>query len=110
MEAYHKANILTQEKEAWILENIGNIMRNQGFYSRAAEFLQQALKINPNSQYGHERLGQALKDANDQQTKRDGIRNENNLNTRNVDTIDSITKQLKEKLDQQPESKGPDKA
>lgn len=104
LEAYHKANTLAKEKEVWILGNIGNIMKNQGFYSHGAEFLQRAVSIDPNSQYAHERLGQALKLASDQEAKRDEIRKEVNKSIQNEGTLDSLLKPVQEKLSQQADS------
>ncbi len=104
LEAYHKGNTLAKEKETWILENIGNIMNNKGFYSRGAEFLKRAVSIDPNSQYGHERLGQALKNASDQQAKRDEIRKEVKQSIQDEGTLDSLLKQVQKKLSQQPYS------
>ncbi len=75
-EAYRKGNALAEEKEAWVLANIGNILKNQGFYSYGAEYIQRAVAIDPKSQYAHERLGKALKLAEDQKQKRDEIRAE----------------------------------
>ena len=101
IKAYHKGNILAEEKEAWIMANIGNIMNNQGFHSRGIEFLQQAVSIDPDSQYAHERLSQALKQASDQQTKCDEIRNEVNQSIQDGALLDPILEQVREKLSQQ---------
>lgn len=101
LEAYHKGNTLAKEKKAWIMENIGNIMNYNGFYSRGAEFLQRAVSINPNSQYAHERLGEALKNASDQKAKRDVILKEAKQSIQNVGALDSLLKQVQEKLSQQ---------
>jgi tetratricopeptide (TPR) repeat protein len=106
IEAYHKGNTLAKEKETWILANIGNIMNNRGFYSRGAEFLQRAISIEPNSQYAHERLGQALKNTSDQQAKRDEIRSEIYRGIRDAGTLDSLLEQVRGKLAQQPAPNG----
>lgn len=102
LEAYHKGNSLAKEKESWILENIGNIMRYRGFYSRGAEYLKHGLQINPDSQYGHERLGQALKSAKEEKDKQDKIRKEIDKNMKeNCDNIDLIMEQFQTKLKEQ---------
>lgn len=100
IEAYYKANTLAKEKEAWILANIGNIMKNQGFYTRGAEFLQQAVSIDPNSQYTHERLGVALKKAKEQQVEQDKICKEVDQSIQKKNSLDSLLKQVQEKLSQ----------
>jgi tetratricopeptide (TPR) repeat protein len=102
LEAYHKGNALAEEKEAWILANIGNIMNNQGFFSRGAVFLERAASINPSSQYAHERLGKALKLADDQRAKRDAARDEVRRDPRKGDTLRSLLNQVRQKLSQQP--------
>jgi len=104
LEAYHKGNTLAKEKKAWIIGNIGNIMNHKEFYSRGAEFLQRAVSIDPNSQYAHERLGQALKNASEQQAKRDEIRKEVKQSIQDEGTLDSLLKQVQKKLSQQPHS------
>jgi tetratricopeptide (TPR) repeat protein len=59
--AYMKGNELAGEKEGWILGNIGNILKNQGFHGEAIKYLNKAVERNPDSQYAHERLAQAQK-------------------------------------------------
>ena len=60
LEAYIKADKLANSTEGWILANIGNIYNRRGFYSRAVTYLKQALELQPESQYAHERLAQAM--------------------------------------------------
>lgn len=67
MRYYEKANSIVEGKEAWILENIGNLYRNVGLYDKSIEFLKKGLEIDHNSEYGHNRLSSALED----QTKQD---------------------------------------
>ncbi len=100
LEAYHKGNELAKEKEAWILGNIGNILKNRGFYSFGASFLKRAVGIDPDSQYAHERLGQALKLAMDEQGKRDEIRKELNQRAQSIPPLQAIVEVALKKLSQ----------
>lgn len=76
LEAYKKGNELAKESEEWIISNIGNLMKNRGFYTEGASCLKQGISIEPDSQYAHERLAQALKGANDEVEKRDALEKE----------------------------------
>lgn len=69
LEAYKKANQLANEKQGWIIGNIGNLMKNRGFYTEGASYLKRAVEINPESQYGHERLAEALKQSKEERDK-----------------------------------------
>jgi len=57
--AYQAASKLAEDKQGWILANIGNVLRYRGFYAEAIKYLQKALELEPDSQYAHERLAQA---------------------------------------------------
>jgi tetratricopeptide (TPR) repeat protein len=57
--AYQAASTLAKDKQGWILANIGNILKNRGFYAEAIKYLQKALELEAGSQYAHERLAQA---------------------------------------------------
>ncbi len=57
--AYLRGNELADGREAWILANIGNIYKNQGFYAEAIKYLKKAVECDSDSQYAHERLAQA---------------------------------------------------
>lgn len=100
LEAYHEGNELAEEKEAWILGNIGNILNNRGFYSFGAKFLKRAVSIDPDSQYAHERLGQALKLAMDEQVKRDDVRKEINQRSQSIPSLESTVEVALRKLSQ----------
>lgn len=67
--SYEKAKSLRDEDQAWILANIGNILKNQGFYSKAIMYLNQALSINPDDEYAHDRLSSALKSQTEENEK-----------------------------------------
>ncbi len=60
LEAYQTANELAQEKQGWIQANIGNLYKNKGLNSQAIHFLNQALQLDPNYSYAHERLAIAI--------------------------------------------------
>ncbi len=73
LETYKKANQLANEKQGWIIGNIGNLMKNRGFYTEGSGYLQKAIEIEPNSQFAHERLAIALKASEEERNKRDEI-------------------------------------
>ncbi len=76
LEAYKKGNELAKGSEEWIISNIGNIMKNRGFYTEGASYFKQGLSMESDSQYAHERLAQALKEAKDEVGKRDTLEKE----------------------------------
>lgn len=47
------------ENEAWILANIGNLLKNRGIYEDGIEYLNRAIEIEPSSSYSHQRLATA---------------------------------------------------
>jgi len=69
LEAYEKANHLAEEKQGWIIGNIGNILNSRGFYPKAITSLKQALRLEPDSDYAAERLAQALKQDREEREK-----------------------------------------
>lgn len=69
MNAYDEANKLGQEKQAWIIANIGNLLNNLGLYSKAIGELSKSLEIDPSSQYAHQRLSQAIENKNKEDIK-----------------------------------------
>ena len=73
MEAYMRADELADPKQGWIVANIGNLFNNQGFYSRAVFYLKKALEIEPDYQYAHKRLAQAMQLQTDEEKKEQSI-------------------------------------
>ena len=65
--AYNKAEELSPEEEAWILENVGNVFNNKGLYTNAVSWLHKGLTIDPLSQYAHERLAQAIQNKEEEE-------------------------------------------
>jgi tetratricopeptide (TPR) repeat protein len=61
MSACRKGNELSNGKEAWLLHNVGNLLKNKGFYSEAIKWLNQGLELDSSSEYAHNRLASALK-------------------------------------------------
>ncbi len=98
LEAYRKANSIATGKEAWILSNIGNILKNQGFFSHAAEYLQQAVSLDPDYQYAHERLGHTLKSGGDQRAKRDEIKKTTEQDLKVSKSLSGLMERVTEKL------------
>lgn len=66
MRACRKAEELSEGKQAWILHNIGNLLKNKGFYSEAISWLNKGLTIDPLSQYAHDRLAGAIKSKDEE--------------------------------------------
>ncbi|MEP7285506.1 MAG: tetratricopeptide repeat protein [Chloroflexota bacterium] len=58
--SYEKAKSLVNEPASWNFANIGNLYKNSGFYSKAIDYLNEALTIDPNDEYAHNRLATAL--------------------------------------------------
>lgn len=67
--ACQKARDLSDSKQSWILNNIGNILNNKGFYDEAISWLQKGLEIDVESEYGHDRLSKAIKNKEEQGVK-----------------------------------------
>jgi len=67
--SYQKAKDLSNSKEAWILENIGNLLKNQGFFTEGALYLKEALKLSSSSEYSHNRLSICIKSEEEEQKK-----------------------------------------
>lgn len=65
-QAYEKAESLREEKTSWI---VGNLYNNRGFYSKAAGYLKEALELDPDSDYVHDRLSSALKNQEKENEK-----------------------------------------
>jgi tetratricopeptide (TPR) repeat protein len=56
LSAYEKAADLSQHKEGWIFDNIGNLYNNKQLYNKAEENLKKAINLNDKSDYTHSRL------------------------------------------------------
>jgi tetratricopeptide (TPR) repeat protein len=61
LQTYRAANKLAEEKEGWILSNIGNILKNRGFYEDSKEYFLKSQALDKNSSYMYERMGTTLK-------------------------------------------------
>lgn len=69
MIAYKKANELGDSKESWILSNIGNLLKNQGFFSDGREYFKMALAIYPDSEYSFNRVAEIIKSETEENEK-----------------------------------------
>lgn len=78
MRDYKKADSLAEGKQSWILENIGNLYKNRGFYHDAIDYLKKGIELNPDSEYGHNRLSETIKKRDEEGKKLDGILKEAN--------------------------------
>ena len=67
MRDYKRANESVEGKQAWIVSNIGNLFKNVGLFREGIHYLQQALEIEPNSEYAHEKLAIAMKSRDEQE-------------------------------------------
>lgn len=50
-----------ESSSQWITANIGNLLINKDFPTEACEYLERAVKLEPHSEYAHERLASALR-------------------------------------------------
>lgn len=64
-----KANELVENKESWLISNLGNIFNNKGFYSEAIKYLKKGIELSANSEYPHDRLSKALKLKKEEEQK-----------------------------------------
>jgi hypothetical protein len=69
MIAYKKADELSSPKQSWILSNIGNLLKNRGFYSEARQYFNQSLAIEPNSEYSFNRVATIIKSEEEESEK-----------------------------------------
>jgi tetratricopeptide (TPR) repeat protein len=69
LEAYEEANKLAEEKESWLVSNIGNVLSGRGFYPQAIKHLKKGIELYPDSVYAHERLATAMKSDEEERKK-----------------------------------------
>lgn len=69
MIASRKAEELSQGKKAWIIHNIGNMLKNKEFYTDAIQWLQKGLEQDNSSEYAHDRLAEAIKNKEKENKK-----------------------------------------
>lgn len=69
MVSARKANELNEEKEEWINSNIGNMLKNKGFYTEGIQYLEKGLALNKNSDYAHDRLATSIKLREEEHSK-----------------------------------------
>lgn len=69
MRDYKRANELAGGRQGWILANIGNLLKNRGFYRDGIDYFKQAIEIEPESQYALERLAVAIKLRDEEEKK-----------------------------------------
>lgn len=70
-----KANELTNEKEEWIISNIGNMLKNKGFYTDSIKYLEKGIELNKKSDFAHDRLSTSLKLKEEELEKSKSIAN-----------------------------------
>jgi len=68
LSSYQKAQEISEEKQPWIMSNIGNILKNRGFYTESIKYLQKSLAIQE-SDYAYDRLSGAIKSKDEEATK-----------------------------------------
>ncbi|MEO6720584.1 MAG: TIR domain-containing protein [Ferruginibacter sp.] len=69
MIACKKGLELSKDNAEWITANIGNMLKNKGFYTEGIEYLETALGLDKSSQYAHDRLASAIKSKNEEAEK-----------------------------------------
>lgn len=70
--SYQKANEMSEESQNWIISNIGNLLKNRGFYTESIKYLQKSLSVQE-SDYAHERLAGAIKNKDEEVVKYQGL-------------------------------------
>jgi tetratricopeptide (TPR) repeat protein len=73
MENYREGDKRAGGKQSWILGNIGNLLNRCGLHSEAATKLREALQLDSESQYAHERLVSAMTGKKEEQTRIDAL-------------------------------------
>jgi tetratricopeptide (TPR) repeat protein len=70
--SYEKGEELVKNKEAWIYSNLGNIHKHRGFYTIATKYFNQAIEIDKESEYAHNRLSETIKLRDEERKKFNG--------------------------------------
>lgn len=70
LRAYRKAEALLKPtgSDDWIISNIGNLFNNKGLSTEAMIYLERALKMEPNSEFAHDRMAGAIKKKDEELT------------------------------------------
>jgi tetratricopeptide (TPR) repeat protein len=89
MTSLKKAVELSKESEPWLLHNVGNLLSNKGFYSEAEEWLNKGLKLEPSSEYAHDRLAKAIKKRSEDNEKFSDIKKEGRSLIRKRNNLES---------------------
>jgi tetratricopeptide (TPR) repeat protein len=69
MKDYLEANENAEEKQGWILANIGNLFNNRGLHCEGIKYLEKAIELEPESEYAHKRLAAAIKMRGEEREK-----------------------------------------
>lgn len=78
-ELYFKAKEIDNEKAGWILANLGNLYKNQGFFRLAKEYLKKAIDKNSTDEYSHDRYSRSIILENDERKKMKAIMEEGRM-------------------------------
>lgn len=76
MSSLKKAIEFSNENDAWLLHNVGNLLKNKGFYSEAEVWLRKGLEIEPSSEYALDRLASVIKSKGEESKKLSVLCNE----------------------------------
>lgn len=91
LEAYEQANKISDGSLAWIIANIGNLYLHQGLYTKAIEYLKEALILDPDSEYAHLRLSATIKSKTEKDNEEKTLREEGRLASIQKSTIPPTT-------------------
>jgi len=69
LQSYEKANELSEEKEGWVLANLGNLYNHKNLYKKSEYYLSKSLKIEKTSEYTLERLSETYKNIKSEEEK-----------------------------------------
>ena len=87
MSCCKKAAEINNFNDSWILQNIGNLLNNKGFYTESIKWLKKGLLLDEESQYAHDRLSKALKSKEEENTKYNDICKDGRKLLRNIDNL-----------------------
>ena len=65
--------MITDQRSAWVVANIGNLFIAKGLYPKAIEYLKRSLEVDAGSAFSHERLAKAIKEDEEERKKADSI-------------------------------------
>jgi predicted Zn-dependent protease len=98
MVACKKANELAEDKQAWLLCNVGNMLNNKNLFSDAIFWLNKGLAIDTSSEYAHDRLAKAIKSKEEEKKKFDNYCKEGKKMLRDFKPVQTLVSELEQSV------------